>query len=377
MSQIIRCLDCTNEVEILYDGIQDYLKTNTEESVYKKIKEVEEMTNFNLKKNICLNCLECLIKEREITNNNLATEISILKTSLDSVQNDIESREYNDISNLNIEDLEKDEQNIKLKLESLKEKDNNLQQELDSLLNELSSLHTEEKNYWNVFNQIEDTILKHEKNKNFILSKYKTYENDIKQFSNASLIDSLFNISCSDKYGVINGARLGFDSTILLDEINAGMGYIIYLTSIVAIKFNFEFSKHELIPMGNYSKIVNKKTGLSFEFNTTGISKVSTDKFNEALVMYLEALKEMNDFLLTNGKVSQKTSEGELNIKLGIEDINGYSIKYDSMKGENWSQAMKYLLILLKSYIYFILKKEDDDYKDILEKAKIMSNLSY
>lgn len=377
MSQIISCLDCGNEVEIQYDGIQDYIKSNSDENISKKIKEIEEMTNFNLSKNICLDCLDYLIKEREQSNAELNSEINLLKESLESINNHTETEEYMKLINIKEEELQSQESEWKKKLNENLLKDKNLNEEMESLLNELSLLYKEEKTYWNTFNQLEEVSLKNERNKNILMSKYKIYENEIKQFSNISILDSVFNITCNDKYGVINGAKLGFDTSIAVDEINAGMGYIIFLTSIVAMKFSFEFSKYELVPMGNYSKIVNKKTGIIYELNTTGISKISTDKFNEALVYYLEALKEMNDFFISNGKVSSsKISDTELSIKIGSEDINGFSIKYDSSKPENWSQAMKYLLILLKSYIYFILKKEDDEYKDILERAKILSNIS-
>lgn len=377
MSQIISCLDCGNEVEIQYDGIQDYIKSNSDENISKKIKEIEEMTNFNLSKNICLDCLDYLIKEREQSNAELNSEINLLKESLESINNHTETEEYMKLINIKEEELQSQESEWKKKLNENLLKDKNSNEEMESLLNELSLLYKEEKTYWNTFNQLEEVSLKNERNKNILMSKYKIYENEIKQFSNISILDSVFNITCNDKYGVINGAKLGFDTSIAVDEINAGMGYIIFLTSIVAMKFSFEFSKYELVPMGNYSKIVNKKTGIIYELNTTGISKISTDKFNEALVYYLEALKEMNDFFISNGKVSSsKISDTELSIKIGSEDINGFSIKYDSSKPENWSQAMKYLLILLKSYIYFILKKEDDEYKDILERAKILSNIS-
>lgn len=353
------------------------MKSDNDDNVFKKIKEIEEMTNFNLKKNICLNCLEHLVKERENVNSSIVNEITVLKNSLVSMTQDLESKEFDEVRNYKEEDLITEEDNLNQQLEQLRVQETASQEELEKLLNELSELHSEERNYWNVFNQLEEVSIKHDKQKEFTNNKYKSYESEIKQFSNTSLIDCLFNITCFDKYGVINGARLGFGSSIILDEINAGMGYIVFLTSIVAKKYSFEFSKYDLVPMGNYSKIVNKRTGLSYELNTTGISKVSTDKFNESLVMYLEALRELNDYLIINNKINQKTPEGDLNIKIGNEDINGYSIKYDYNYPDNWSQCMKFLLIVLKSYIYFILKKEDDNYREILDKAKILSSLNY
>jgi hypothetical protein len=33
---------------------------------------------------------------------------------------------------------------------------------------------------------------------------------------------------------------------------------------------------------------------------------------------------------------------------------------------------MKYLLTILKSYIHLTLKKEEEDYRDIIEKAQII-----
>ncbi len=52
---------------------------------------------------------------------------------------------------------------------------------------------------------------------------------------------------------------------MLYDEINTGWGYIVFLTAIIARKFSFEFKKYELIPMGNYSKIVNRTTKVIYE----------------------------------------------------------------------------------------------------------------
>lgn len=65
-----------------------------EDDVMKKIKEIEELTNFNIKKNICINCLDKLIKERETINNNLTNEINILTNSLETIVSEIESKDF-------------------------------------------------------------------------------------------------------------------------------------------------------------------------------------------------------------------------------------------------------------------------------------------
>lgn len=342
------------------------------------MKDADEKTNLNLKKNVCLNCLKLLIDERENTNNAIINDINCLKTALKNLNSDMEAKEVEEINNLNEEDLIQQEIQLNKQLQDLLQEEERSKLEVESYLNELSDLHKEEQNCWDVFGRIEEATLKFEKNKQFVMNKYRYYESEIKQFSNMSLIDSIFSITCYDKYGVINGARLGFGSSIIYDEINAGLGYIVFLVSIVAKKFNYEFKNYELVPMGNYSKIISKKKNSALELNTSGTSKFSTEKFNEALVNFLDAVKELDDYLVLNGKISTYNYEdGDINIKIGNAEINGYSIKYDYNHQENWSQCMKLLLILLKNYIYNALKKEDDEYKQILDKAKILTNINY
>lgn len=341
------------------------------------MKEAEEMTNLNLKKNICLNCFKILIDERENNINSISNDITNLKEALNGLTVELESKEVLDLQNLDTENLKEQENQLKLELDDILKEESKTKEELEHIIVELSNLHQEEKNVWEFFNKIEESTMNIEKNKQFILNKYRYYESEIKQFSNMSLIDSLFNITCYDKYGVINGARLGFGSSIIYDEINAGLGYIVFLTSIIAKKFNYEFKNYELIPMGNYSKVVKKKSGMIYELNTYGTSKLCTEKFNDAMVTFLEAIKELDDYLIQNGKIVTSNNSGDLNIKIGDGEINGFSIKYDYYFQENWSQCMKFLLILLKNYIYNSLKKENDEYKQILDKAKILTSINY
>lgn len=383
MTQSIKCIDCQTEMDINYDGCQgnrsnlDFLKSEVDENIYKRISTIEDMTNFNLKKNICLNCLNTLIEERERANSQIAAETSTLKEAYLNIVRDLESEEFQQLRELKEESLLEEERGLMATLGRLQAEEKQQEQELGQLMKELSKLNAEEQDYWNDFVNMEESTLCYERTKQYHLNKIATYESEIKQFSHSSLIENLFKISCQDKFGIINGARLGFGSNILWDEINAGIGYIIYLTCIIAKKYAFEFSRFDLVPMGNYSKTINKKTGVMHELTISGNSDRSIEKFNEAIVMYLECLKELNDHLTAQGKVNQKTPEGELNLKISADNINGFSIKYDPNFPDNWSQCMKYVLIVLKSYIYFVLKKEDDDYKEILEKAKILNTVNF
>jgi hypothetical protein len=101
--------------------------------------------------------------------------------------------------------------------------------------------------------------------------------------------------------------------------------------------------------------------------NRTLTNNVKLERFNEAMVIYLENLKELNEYLISNNYISMKSSD--FPYKLHNDTINNFSIRIDQNNPENWSQCMKYLLTILKMYINYCLKKEDDEYREILEKS--------
>jgi len=375
MSLNSKCLDCGNEFELNYECCNEIASTPLEngDDITKKIKEIEELTNFNVKKNICLNCLDQLIKERESTFLNLSQEKDQLTKAFENLMTEIESQDFANVINYSEEELNTKEEEVKEQLDALKEKEKNCEEELKKLTEELRTLSVEEKKYWDEFNSLESSIYLYEKSKAFTKNKITHYEKEIKNFSNTNILTDLFNISFFDGCGTINGCKMGIElgKPDVYNEVNAGWGYIIYLTAIIAKKFNFEFKKFELIPMGNYSKIVNKMNKTVHEFNMN-MNVKSLEKLNEAMGYYLESLKELNDYLMPGLLNSIRTSS-DFNYKIQNDLINGYSITYDPKTPGNWSQCMKYLLTILKMYINGALKKEDDDYKNILDKANIIN----
>ena len=117
------------------------------------------------------------------------------------------------------------------------------------------------------------------------------YENKIKSFSNTNIFSELFQISFNDKFGIINGCKF-CDPNISnnSDSINGGWGYIVLLTKLLSIKYNFESKKYDLIPGGNFSKIIEKEGNTEYELIITDV-KIK-DKFNKAMTVYLEYLDE-------------------------------------------------------------------------------------
>jgi hypothetical protein len=104
--------------------------------------------------------------------------------------------------------LKNEENKVKQQHNQLKEREKNLEQEFKDLCEEIKQLNKDELNYWDDFNNLEKDIYMYEREKTF--SKYKiiNYERDTKIF-HKSILKELFNIYYSDKYGSINGFRMG------------------------------------------------------------------------------------------------------------------------------------------------------------------------
>lgn len=93
MSKNIKCLDCETEFTLDYESYKD-LTGLTEEDINNRIKNIEELTNFKEKKNICLNCLERLIRAREDQNSLLINEKDQLSAALENLMSELESKEF-------------------------------------------------------------------------------------------------------------------------------------------------------------------------------------------------------------------------------------------------------------------------------------------
>ncbi len=65
-----------------------------DEDLTRRIKLIDELTNFNVIKNICLNCLENLIRKREEMNNQIFIEKENISSTLEELIREVESDEF-------------------------------------------------------------------------------------------------------------------------------------------------------------------------------------------------------------------------------------------------------------------------------------------
>lgn len=348
--EVFKCFDCFQNYKFHDD------KTNT-------------MCNIDLPKNICLACLNnYFTKKDHLFNNNAFKNIdSVYQEKYDLLANKLENKIKSSEEEIQID---KDIYLLKKDLEQLSNESAENEQTLINLIQEYMSLLKTEETFWNDFNILERSLYLLEKKQTLISNQSKTIKQEIKNCSSANIFGDLFIISFSDKLGTINGCRMGDETNSNnYDEVNAGWGYIIFLTRILSCKFGFESNKYILKPRGNYSKIKTKSNQKKYELSLSDNSR-TLEKFNEGMKAFLDYIKEFYDYLVVNKKILSKKSD--FDFKIMNDCINNKSIILGQSKPEDWAQCIKYLLTFLKYLITQVLKGEDDEYKKIIEKASLI-----
>ena len=379
------CFDCGKTFILDYNEILSVKKDiNKDEITEEFIENLDKENGMNIKKNICYECLEEICNKKNSENNenekdfdsiynDLVKELKILLDSDPQITKLIEENKNNKNENLiNIENsinekLKNEKISLETKLKSIENEISEEEKKYQNYLSQLSYLSQTEKNYWEKFHEIENYIYTIEKEKNYIKNIANIYEKEIKNFSNSNIISDLFQISFSDKYGTINGCRLVEVRENNYDEINAAFGYIILLTKILSIKFNFESENFDIEVQGNYSKIYDKKNKVFYDVSISNLSR-TLNNFNESLEFFLKYFYEFDAFL----REKKIVVEGEFKYKIEGDKINDKSIKYEPNKWDEWCQCVKWLLTILKYYVTLVLDAENKCYKDILVKANVI-----
>ena len=214
---------------------------------------------------MCFSCLEPLEKRKEELYNKNAEEKDSIKNMAKKKIDELKekfNKDEEELSNYTPEEEEKTEKELNDLKKTVEENESNLK----NLLKELETIEQKETNFCDDFRDLEAKIYSVEKDLSKSNDIKLDYENKIKSFSNTNIFSELFQISFNDKYGIINGCKF-CDPNISnnSDSINGGWGYIILLTKLLSIKYNFESKKYDLIPGGNFSKIIEKGGSNEYE----------------------------------------------------------------------------------------------------------------
>ena len=370
MSKKYRCIDCLKEFQFDYSdlNIKDFDFDNLDsENNLELIKNSNRNLNFRMEINICQDCLKSL------NNNSNSSYETKQKDNID-IQVKCEER-INELKKKKIDEeafkdyTEEKEKIILEQLEKAKKEVNENENKLQRLLGDLEGVEKEEVDFWNQYKNLEKNIYIVEKNLAKSNDVNLEYQNKIKNFAGSNIFTDLFEISINDKYGIINGCPFNDPlNSSHFDNINAGWGYIVFLTKLISVKYKIELSKYELIPKGNYSYIQEKKDKYELFLSDKTNAKLS---FNNAMAKYLEYLNDLLNYLETQKILDKKSME--ICPKIEEDKINDISIKIDNEHLDNWYQCMKNLLIILKFLISQILSQENQAYKKTIDTVELIN----
>ena len=373
MNKIYRCVDCLKEFYFDYSDLKidfDYLNPDSEENL-ELIKKQNTNLDFHMEINICKECLQNI----KISSNSTADIQKEANSKIQKVcQERIEQLKNKNESEEEFKDYtEGNEKKIQEKLEQMKNEVNQNETQLQKLLVELEETEKKDDLFWTEYKNLEKDIFKVERDLSLTSDINLDYQNKIKNFSASNIFTDLFEISVNDKFGIINGCSFNDPLNYShFDNINAGWGYIAFLTKLIAIKYKIELKDYDLIPLGNFSvikaKINNKMEIFDLYLTDKQNSKIT---FNIGMMKYLDYLKELLKYLSEQKILEEKTME--ICPKIEGNKINGISIKIESEKLENWYQAMKNLLIIMKFLISQILSQENKAYKGTIEVDELIN----
>jgi hypothetical protein len=361
MSKLFRCIDCGKEFIFDYSQSDISLTYSDYEKDQKTINDYIKGLNFPTETNICYECLDCIQ-----TYDNPALikkQTQIKQCPQEEYIDELKEKYKKEEEDLKIFTMVKEKKQMK-ELDDIKKKVGKSEEELNSLLKELEAVEKEETEFCNEFRDLETKLYFVEKEITQSSDVKQDYENKIEILNNNDIFSGLFHISFNEKYGSINGCK--FTEPYVsnnYDTINAGWGYIIFLTKLLAIRYSFESTKYELIPEGNFSKINNKDTNIEYEIGISDMNRTK-DKFNRAMLAYLEYLNEFLNYLINEKKI--KNASADVFPKIKDKKINGKCIQIGSGKEtlEDWYLCMKYLLTILQYLICQVLSSENKAYKE-------------
>ena len=373
MNKVFRCYDCLKEFQFDYSALQiefDKLNPDSEENL-ELIKSKSRSLDFHMEINICHNCLQNIKKSSNFTADIKKEEDSnlekVCKERIEELKNkkelEDEFKEY----------TEENEKIIKEKLEKMKNEITINENKLQKLLVDFEETEKKEEKFWKEYKNLEKNTFKVDRDLSQNADINLNYSNKIKKFAGSNIFTDLFDISVNEEFGKINGCSFNDPSNYThLDNINAGWGYIAFLTKLIAIKYKVVLNNYDLIPLGNFSaikvKINNKFEQYDLYLTEKQNSKIT---FSIAMIKYLEYLNELLNYLFQQNIFEQRAME--ICPKIEGDKINGVSIKMENENLENWYQAMKNLLIILKFLIAQILLQESKAYKGTIETIDLIN----
>lgn len=252
--------------------------------------------------------------------------------------------------------LQKEEKQLLVELREAEQESNTLKDGLTTAEKELADLDAQEKELCVKQNEYELQLTGQLEELDRVRSLYETNNDQLDTLRRADVFNDTFNISSDDKFGTINGLRLGSldETNVSWHEINAALGQVVLLLYTCVRILEFDLKDYVLVPMGSTSRIEKVERTDSGHYSRTPIELFSTGEFSigriftrnkldAGMVALLDVVRRIGAFLV------RQDSNNELPFKMTKDKIAGYNIRPSARaSNEEWTSACKYLLTNVK-----------------------------
>mmetsp|Transcript_1574 Transcript_1574/g.1854 ORF Transcript_1574/g.1854 Transcript_1574/m.1854 type:complete len:347 (-) Transcript_1574:54-1094(-) len=309
-----------------------------------------------------LNAFPALLLEDNVTAKNIETElhaeIAKQEARLQSLENfscrlDASIAEEEGRPSPDLEYILEKEKTLNLQLDEIEKEEESVLETVNDVEVQCAVIDGVEKHYWRIFNRYESRVRSINGEVESFAGRREIVEDKLRVLQTINVLNDCFHIWYDGPYGTINGLRLGkLDQSVGWEEINAAWGQAALAISSIAKERKFTFGMFRIIPQGSYSKIakIGEEKSKSYELYTNG-GFWNRRRFDIAMHWFLLCVHEIGVFAETNDRTMK------LPYEIKGDRIAGISVKITVSSLENWTRALKHLLMNLKWLIVWCSKQ--------------------
>ncbi|KAA3679565.1 splicing factor 4 [Paragonimus westermani] len=202
------------------------------------------------------------------------------------------------------------------------------------------------------YNEQKQTLLEAEEELFSLQARVKHAEQHLQRLLRTNVLNTAFPIWYDGHFCVINGLHLGRLSNrpVSWEEINAAWGQCAMLLQCIIRRINYTSQDYHVVPLGSQSKVIDLSNHKEYPlyYATSGMQLFGVSKFDSAMCIFLKCLNQVQLVVeeLTQTKLPYWIKDGGK-----IHDPREgrtYSIKWSGNSEENWTKALKMMLLNMK-----------------------------